>query len=99
MRNEKLAVIPALLLPLALAACGDANQSADTGEGDDVQSAATCEYPSGGEPAIPVDPPQETDIPNQGTVQATLHLTAGDIDITLDREKAPCAVNSFLSLA
>lgn len=99
MRFNKLAILPALLLPVTLASCTDANQSADTGDGDDVQQAASCSYPSDGEPATPVDPPPENDIPNQGTAQATLHLTAGDVELTLDREQAPCAVNSFLSLA
>ena len=59
-----------------------------------------CEYPSDQmEPARPVDPPPGTNVPNQGTVNATLQLTAGDVNLTLDREKAPCTVNSFLSLA
>ncbi|QXT64300.1 peptidylprolyl isomerase [Tessaracoccus palaemonis] len=30
---------------------------------------------------------------------ATIGLTAGDIDVTMDRATAPCTVNSFVSLA
>lgn len=59
----------------------------------------TCEYPSDGSPARPVDPPQTSDVPASGEAVATLHLTAGDVTITMDRAKAPCTINSFLSLA
>ena len=37
-------------------------------------------------------------VPATGEVAVTLHLTAGDVNITMDREKAPCTVNSFVSL-
>lgn len=86
---------------LTLSACADANQSASApGDGESVGTAMQCEYPSDQmEPARPVDPPPGTNVPNQGTVNATLQLTAGDVNLTLDREKAPCTVNSFLSLA
>ncbi len=91
-----------LSLPLAACslllgvACGDANQSA--GQGDMVQ-ATSCAYPMGGEPARPVDPPDTADISNAGTSTAIVALTAGDVEITLDRAAAPCTVNSFESLA
>lgn len=80
---------------LALAGCADANQSSDP---DAVVQATTCDYPSDGQPARPVDPPPTTDVPNAGEVSATLHLTAGDVTLTMDREAAPCTVNSFTSL-
>ncbi|WP_297740127.1 peptidylprolyl isomerase [uncultured Tessaracoccus sp.] len=86
-------------IALGLSACADANQSASS-SGDGLSTATQCDYPSDQtEPARPVDPPPGTNVPNQGTVNATLQLTAGDINLTLDREKAPCTVNSFLSLA
>ena len=91
-------ILAAAALALSLAACADANDSAGL-DGQTAAQAATCEYPSDGEPARAVDPPQTTDVPNAGTTTATLHLSAGDVEITLDREQAPCAVNSFLSLA
>lgn len=96
--NKLAPVMAAAALALSLTACADANQSANT-DGTTAAQGATCEYPPAREPARPVDPPSTTDVPNVGTATATLHLTAGDVEITLDREQAPCAVNSFLSLA
>ncbi len=81
---------------LLMAGCGDANQSSS---GDEVVQATGCEYPMGGDPAKTVDPPSTTDVKNAGTAKATMHLTAGDVEITLDRATAPCTVNSFESLA
>ena len=82
---------------LSLSACQNANES----NPGSVQAATgvTCEYPSDGDPARPVDPPVGENVPDQGTVGLTLHLTAGDVDLTLDRAKAPCTVHSFVSLA
>ncbi|OLT42457.1 peptidylprolyl isomerase [Saccharomonospora sp. CUA-673] len=59
----------------------------------------SCEYQPGGEAAKQVDPPSETEPPREGTVGAQIDSSAGPIDLTLDREQAPCAVNSFISLA
>lgn len=83
---------------VTLSACGDANPLAPSSTSTLVQ-AGTCAYPSDGDPAKPVDPPKTTDVPNSGTVTATVHMTAGDIEITMDRAKSPCTVNSFVSLA
>lgn len=80
---------------LALAGCTDANQSAEPGE---LTQAIVCDYPSDGEPARPVDPPPTTDVANAGQVEATLHFTAGDVTITMDRAKTPCTINSLVSL-
>lgn len=95
-RVKKLSVVllPACLL--LVSACGDANQSAP---GDDTVQAVTCSYPVSGDPATPVDPPPSTDVSNVGTATATIHLTAGDVEIELDRANTPCTVNSFVSLA
>ncbi len=94
---KKTLLVPLAALSLLLgAACGDANQSAG---GDDMVQATGCEYRRGGDPARPVDPPPTTDVNNAGTSTATLSLTAGDVEITLDRAAAPCTVNSFESLA
>ncbi|RMB59030.1 peptidylprolyl isomerase [Tessaracoccus antarcticus] len=79
-----------------MAACGDAN---DSGPGDDAVQAISCEYPADGNPAKAVDPPSTTDVKNAGAASATIHLTAGDIEIALDRATTPCTVNSFESLA
>ncbi len=53
-----------------------------------------------GQAARSVDLPEGTDVPATGTTQMTL-LMNGDqtVPLTLDRAKAPCAVNSFVSLA
>lgn len=81
---------------LATAGCADANKSntEPVAAGDTV----TCEYPSDGSPARAVDPPPSENVPATGEVTATLELTAGDVTITMDRAKAPCTVNSFVSL-
>ncbi|MFF5988752.1 peptidylprolyl isomerase [Prauserella flavalba] len=60
---------------------------------------ATCDYPTSGEPAKPVNPPNGQNVSAQGTVNVTLQSTVGDIPLTLDRALAPCTVNSFVSLA
>ncbi|HSO69870.1 MAG TPA: peptidylprolyl isomerase [Arachnia sp.] len=82
---------------LSLSACQNANES-NTGPVE-AATGVTCEYPSDGDPARPVDPPVGEGVPDQGTVGVTLHLTAGNVDLTLDRAKAPCTVHSFVSLA
>lgn len=96
MRTPPLPVIAAAAL-LALVGCQNANDSA----GDDVAATTgvTCEYPPDGEPARAVDPPPGENVPDQGTVTATLNMTAGEVGLTLDRAQAPCTVNSFMSLA
>ena len=58
-----------------------------------------CDYPAGGSAAKPVKAPSGTNISTQGTVNVTLQTNVGDIPLTLDRSLAPCAVNSFISLA
>lgn len=93
-------LIPLLALVAAVSACTDANQSATSQRsGEAVGQAATCSYPLDGEPVRPVDPPQEHNVPNKGSTEAVLHMSAGDVTLTLDQGKAPCTTNSFLSLA
>lgn len=62
-------------------------------------STTTCNYRVTGGAARRVDPPQNEDVPATGSVTFTLKLTVGTVVITMDRAKAPCAVNSFESLA
>ncbi|WP_235561220.1 peptidylprolyl isomerase [Microbacterium sp. Leaf151] len=58
-----------------------------------------CAYPASGQPAVDVTPPAEgTDQPT-GEVQTVLQTSAGDIPLTLDGERTPCTVESFVSLA
>lgn len=62
-------------------------------------TSTTCNYRVTGGAAKRVDPPQNEDVPATGSVTFTLKLTVGSVVITMDRAKAPCAVNSFESLA
>jgi peptidyl-prolyl cis-trans isomerase B (cyclophilin B) len=64
-----------------------------------LPATVTCDYPAGSEAAKPVQPPQGADVSAEGTVPVTLQTSAGAIPLTLDRALAPCAVNSFESLA
>ncbi|SCF08258.1 peptidyl-prolyl cis-trans isomerase B (cyclophilin B) [Micromonospora haikouensis] len=51
-------------------------------------------------PARPVPlPPDPRRTPDHGTVRVTLRTNHGPIGLTLDREQAPCTVQSFLHLA
>lgn len=59
----------------------------------------TCDYPAAEQAAKPVQPPAGSDVSATGTVPVTLQSSAGTIPLTLDRALAPCAVNSFVSLA
>ncbi|MDE0778344.1 MAG: peptidylprolyl isomerase [Nocardioides sp.] len=105
-------VLAALVLVLAVAACGD-----DEGSGGETSSAtdpgatsrthspqptdasgARCTYVQTTSPSKAVEPPAQTAAYN-GTVEATLSTNVGDIDLTLDAAAAPCTVNSFTSLA
>lgn len=61
--------------------------------------AGQCQYSPAGSPAKAVDPPRGTDVPTKGETAVTLRMTEGEVTITMDRSKAPCAVNSFESLA
>ncbi len=61
--------------------------------------AVSCEYPEAGNPAKPVDPPPADNVAHSGTVSYTLAFANGDVEMTLDRAKAPCTVNSFAALA
>lgn len=59
----------------------------------------TCTYRPAGTPARPVDPPKGMGVAATGTVRVTLDLAGSPLRLDLDRRLAPCAVNSFESLA
>lgn len=96
-----------LAAPFALAACGTPpdrtteETSAPTGDDSAANpgTAGDCAYPAGGEPAKEVEPPPTTDVAKSGEVVFTIATNEGDVSVTMDREKAPCTVNSFESLA
>ncbi len=96
MHTLRLAAVLTAAAAFALSGCADANESAGAVASEGL---TTCSYPSDGEPARAVDPPETTGVPAAGTLVATIELTAGDIDVTMDRATAPCTVNSFVSLA
>ena len=60
----------------------------------------TCSFtPTPQEPAAkPAPVPTVADAPTSGTAAVTLQTSAGPVPLTLDRARAPCTVESFLSL-
>lgn len=83
---------------------GDVASGSDPSATDatDVSSSGPstpCTYTVGGTAAREVAPPTNTSPARTGQVAATIALNGETVDVTLDRAKAPCAVNAFLSLA
>lgn len=106
---DRLLTVPAALAALLLtAACGGGNDRAtDPGSSETSASESatreptgvTCTYnEDGAPPAKEVElPPEEAVVSGQPT--ATMETSAGTFTLTLDADKAPCTVNSFVSLA
>ena len=93
--------VPAAIavLALSLAACsGDDSSTAVEEEAPAASSTTTCDYPADSMAAKEVDPPA-AEAPDTGEAEVTLSTSVGDLRATLDREKTPCTVNSFMSLA
>lgn len=93
----------AVLALLLLSGCGSSDSEGDSGESsgssDSSAAAGTCSYPADSQSgAKDVDAPEEQP-QAKGTVEATVATTAGDLAVNLDADRAPCTVNSFLSLA
>ena len=89
-----------LLASLALVAsgCGSKDKGTDDGNGD-AAAGAECTYvDSGSEPARKVTKPPSSPA-EHGPVDVTMETNFGKAPMTLDAKKAPCAVNSFLSLS
>ena len=59
----------------------------------------TCTYTAAGSAAKQVDLPSGDKVANTGTLKVTMHMDSGDVVMDFDRANAPCAVNSFESLA
>jgi peptidyl-prolyl cis-trans isomerase B (cyclophilin B) len=99
----------ALLVVLTACGGGSASQTAEDTAGTSPSPSATspsnangnlsCDYPSAPQAATrKVNPPPQTpDV--QGKVPVTMKTSIGTIDATLDADKTPCTVNSFVSLA
>ena len=95
--------ILAVLALLLLSGCGSSDSDGDSAEGsgesDSSAAAGTCSYPADSQSAAKeVDAPEEKP-QAKGSVDATVATSAGDLAVTLDADRAPCTVNSFLSLA
>ena len=97
---------PLTLLPAALAVvafslsgCGgdDSSEAVDTGS--PPESTTSCDYPADSMGAAKEVEPPSSEAPDSGEVSVTISTTVGDLKATLDREKTPCTVNSFVSLA
>jgi peptidyl-prolyl cis-trans isomerase B (cyclophilin B) len=90
-RLSVLFVVP--LLGLATAGGDDDSTKAPQAE------SSQCTYRDSGQPpAKPVDPPPGNP-PKSASTEVILATDRGDVKISLDSDKAPCAANSFLSLA
>jgi peptidyl-prolyl cis-trans isomerase B (cyclophilin B) len=62
---------------------------------------ANCQYPAAPEPAAKqVTPPNSGKVPTDPpTVSVSMSTNQGNVGLMLDNAKAPCTVNSFVSLA
>ncbi|MET0303501.1 MAG: peptidylprolyl isomerase [Microbacteriaceae bacterium] len=88
--RTRLVVLPLIALTAALLA-GCASGSDSPGA-----EAPSCQYDEAAGGVRDVSVP---DAALSGTVEATLQTSAGDIPVTLDGERTPCTVASFVSLA
>lgn len=108
MTSRPLAAVAATLIVLATAGCAVAPQSTRAPQAPGSSAAApaqsaapgtvTCEYRPGGTPAKPVDAPDGTNVPATGTASYVIDFGDAKVNVTLDREDAPCTVHSFESL-
>jgi len=95
-RNAAPALVLVLLPVLLLAGCGAAAKSPST---DKTADSGPCTYTKdGSEAAKPVNLPPSTPDPAEPT-SMVISTNSGDIPITFEPGQAPCAVNSFVSLA
>ncbi|WP_435769883.1 peptidylprolyl isomerase [Nocardioides sp. SYSU DS0651] len=76
---------------------GESPTATETSEGAPSGEGKACEYTPDGEEATVEPPPAAAAY--DGEVQATMTTSIGELGLTLDAERAPCTVNSFLSLA
>lgn len=95
----------ALVLLPVLAACGSgsssttAQDSGSSASSSPSSSGTTCNYPADTQSATrKVNlPPATPDV--SGTVDVTMKTSIGTLEASLDADKTPCTVNSFVSLA
>ncbi len=94
MRSRLLPAALLLTATLALVACSatDAPEAPSTAGG----TAQGCTYASDGSGGAEAPPAEPT---VSGAIAATLDTSAGAIGMTLDADRTPCTVGSFVSLA
>jgi len=92
------AIIAGVALLLVGCTAPPAATPTTTSTGSPVPLDKACVYNNTGNAARPVSPPPVADVPTSGTVAFTMTMTAGVVNMTFDRAKAPCAVYSFESL-
>jgi peptidyl-prolyl cis-trans isomerase B (cyclophilin B) len=105
LRRYAVSLTAAALLPL-LAACGGGSSSttaqdpaAGPSQGQASTGGVTCDYADApqGKTGSATKPPSTPDV--SGQVAVTMKTTFGTLGATLDADKTPCTVNSFVSLA
>jgi len=74
-----------------------ARSGSSSASGSPSSVAGECTYTAVGEAARKVTIPKPEPTTDQ-PVEATISTSQGDIPVTLEADKAPCTVNSFLSL-
>jgi peptidyl-prolyl cis-trans isomerase B (cyclophilin B) len=98
-------VIVAVGLVYWLVNLGPSDSEASTPTDDTPKANSTkgaCGYTENAQEKPPTDPGMPEDpaqTPKDGTVTMTLKTSQGDINLTLDRKKAPCTVQSMQHLA
>ena len=101
--SKRLLPVLLLLATFALAGCGDDGDDSATDRSDDTPPPAasdgSCDYPADQFGAAKENDPPPSAPTVAGEVTATVTTTIGDLTFTLDADKAPCTVNSFVSLA
>ncbi len=104
--SKRLVPVLLLLATAALAGCGDddsggsaTDTSSDTSETSAPAQDVSCDYPADQFGAAKENEPPPSAPTVAGEVTATVATTIGDMTFTLDADKAPCTVNSFVSLA
>lgn len=113
MSSRALPAVAAAALLLTLSACGsDDGGSGEATESKGPKSSESSDWKSIVKPGStscdyvedPMGASKEVDQPEKtgqytGKIPATINTSVGPLAITLDADKAPCTVNSFLSLA
>jgi len=97
---KKLLFLPAALL--VLAGCTSAVPAAPAPSqpaAPPAEGTVSCAYTETGGASKEVTAPSTTDVPATGQVDYVMTLNGDPLTLTLDRELAPCTVNSFTSLA